>query len=173
MLVVIILVVWIIYSAMVVVYLNILTRKYLVPINRDNLIGDKKLKTYDELINLYKDRDSINALVLSGGGVRGLAPLYSLIELENITRKKTGELFDFIAGTSTGAISAAVFAVGDKNGEYKYSARELEKSYYKNIFRMFKSTVIHNLLTMFGIFAPKYLPEGKMEVLHEYFGDDK
>lgn len=171
MLVVAILMIWIIYSIIVVIYLNLLTRKYLVPVNRDDLIGDKVLKSHQDMMNEYRNRESINVLVLSGGGVRGLAPLYSLIALETITGKKTGELFDFIAGTSVGAISAAVFAVGDDKGAYKYSARELEKSYYNNIYRMFRSTRIHKILTLFGIFAPKYLPENKMEVLHEYFGD--
>lgn len=171
MLIVIILMTWIIYSILVVIYLNLLARKYLIPIKRDEIVGEKKLKSHQEMIDEYSKRDAINVLVLSGGGVRGLAPLYSLIALESITGKKTGELFDFIAGTSVGAISAAVFAVGDDNGGYKFSARALEKSYYNNIYRMFRSTVLHKLLTLFGIFAPRYLPENKMEVLHEYFAD--
>lgn len=171
MLMVLILIGWIVYSIIVVIYLNILTRKYLVPVKRDDLILQKKLKNYHEVVEHYKDQTNINVLILSGGGVRGLAPLYSLIELENLTGKKIGELFDFIAGTSVGAISAAVFAMDDGHGNYKYDAHLLEKSYSQNIFRMFKATFWHNLLTMFGIFAPKYLPDGKMKVLHEYFGD--
>lgn len=171
MLMVLILISWIIYSIVVVIYLNILTRKYLVPVKRDELIGDAKLKSYSEVVEHYKNQDEINVLVLSGGGVRGLAPLYSLIELENLTNSKTGELFDFIAGTSVGAISAAVFAVDDGHGGYKYAAKDLENSYSENIIRMFKTTFIHSLLTLFGVFAPRYLPDSKMEVLHEYFGD--
>ncbi|MCX7736038.1 MAG: patatin-like phospholipase family protein [Candidatus Kapabacteria bacterium] len=54
------------------------------------------------------------ALVLSGGGARGLAQIGALKELE-----KAGIKFDYIVGTSIGAIIGALYASG-------YTASELE-----------------------------------------------
>jgi patatin-like phospholipase/acyl hydrolase len=54
-------------------------------------------------------------LALDGGGIRGIITLEILIEIERVLAEATGEgknfrlcnFFDYIAGTSTGAIIAA------------------------------------------------------------------
>lgn len=51
-------------------------------------------------------------LSIDGGGVRGVIPAVLLAKLESITGKPTRESFDFVAGTSTGAILAAGVAAG-------------------------------------------------------------
>ena len=51
-------------------------------------------------------------LSLSGGGMRGLISLALLAELERQSGRPIYEMVDMIAGTSTGAIMAAGFAVG-------------------------------------------------------------
>jgi hypothetical protein len=51
-------------------------------------------------------------LSIDGGGVRGIIPLACLVRLEAQTGKSSRELFDFVAGTSTGAIIAAGIALG-------------------------------------------------------------
>jgi hypothetical protein len=51
-------------------------------------------------------------LSIDGGGVRGIIPLACLVRLESKEAKPSREIFDFIAGTSTGAIIAAGIAVG-------------------------------------------------------------
>lgn len=162
---------WLFYSVSVIIYLNYLTRKYLFSEEREGLIGDKKLKTHQQLIEQYKDVDEINILILTGGGIRGVIPLEILSYIEEKTGKKTGELFDFMAGSSTGAISVATFAVGDGNGGYKFSAKYLLDHYYQHLRRIFSSPWYHQFLTMFGLFAPRFLPDNKIKVLEEYFGD--
>lgn len=51
-------------------------------------------------------------LSIDGGGVRGIIPLSCLVQLEAHEGKTCREMFDMIAGTSTGAIIAAGVAIG-------------------------------------------------------------
>lgn len=61
-------------------------------------------------------------LALDGGGIRGMMTVEVLAEIENLLRQKLGrgddfvlaDYFDFVAGTSTGAIIAACISVGMK-----------------------------------------------------------
>ena len=48
----------------------------------------------------------MNVLAVDGGGIRGVIPGLVLAALEERTGKQTAELFDLIAGTSTGGIIA-------------------------------------------------------------------
>jgi predicted acylesterase/phospholipase RssA len=50
----------------------------------------------------------LRVLAIDGGGVRGIIPLRVLAELERCTGRRTAELFDVIAGTSTGGIVALI-----------------------------------------------------------------
>lgn len=50
-------------------------------------------------------------LSIDGGGMRGIIPLTMLVHLEQITGKPAYEMFDMVAGTSTGAIIAAGLAL--------------------------------------------------------------
>jgi predicted acylesterase/phospholipase RssA len=51
-------------------------------------------------------------LSIDGGGVRGIVPATVLARLEAVTGRPTRETFDFVAGTSTGAVLAAGIAAG-------------------------------------------------------------
>lgn len=51
-------------------------------------------------------------LTIDGGGVRGIIPATLLASLEAVTGRPTREAFDFLAGTSTGAVIAAGLAAG-------------------------------------------------------------
>lgn len=61
-------------------------------------------------------------LALDGGGIRGMITVEVLAEIENLLRQKLGrgddfvlaDYFDFVAGTSTGAIIAACISIGMK-----------------------------------------------------------
>ena len=61
-------------------------------------------------------------LTLDGGGIRGMMSVEVLAEIENQLRQKLGcgddfvlaDYFDFVAGTSTGAIIAACISIGMK-----------------------------------------------------------
>jgi hypothetical protein len=51
-------------------------------------------------------------LSIDGGGVRGIIPLACLARLERLRAAPCREMFDMIAGTSTGAVIAAGLALG-------------------------------------------------------------
>jgi hypothetical protein len=162
---------WIIYSICVVIYLRKISKRFLTAFDRSSTIGNRTLKDSNQLRKQYQNSESINVLVLTGGGIRGLAPLVVLSYLEKITKKNTGELFDIIAGTSIGAICATYFATTDKNGAYTSSAKKLMRSFIEDGKKIFYSPWYHKILTGFGIFAPVMFPTGKRQVLKKYFGN--
>lgn len=51
-------------------------------------------------------------LAVDGGGVRGIIPALLLERLEHVTGRPARETFDFVAGTSTGAVIAGALAAG-------------------------------------------------------------
>jgi hypothetical protein len=71
---------------------------------------------WGSLLDRYKDERPRRMLSLDGGGIRGLITLGILQKIEKMIEEKTGlamcEYFDYIGGTSTGAIIAACLARG-------------------------------------------------------------
>ena len=56
--------------------------------------------------------DRRRILAIDGGGVRGIIPALALEALEAATGRPARESFDFLAGTSTGAVIAGAVAAG-------------------------------------------------------------
>jgi uncharacterized protein len=69
-----------------------------------------------------KNRKTI--LSIDGGGMRGIIPLAMLIYLEQKLNRPAYEIFDMVAGTSTGAVIAAGLGLG-------YSAQEIMDIVYR------------------------------------------
>lgn len=65
-------------------------------------------------------------LSLSGGGVKGIAELVVLAEIEERTGKSISELFHIITGTSVGGLIAGLLTIPKESGSSipKYSAKE-------------------------------------------------
>src|SRR5260221_8011276 len=82
-------------------------------------------------------------LALDGGGIRGVLTLQVLIRMEELLRDESGQgkdfrlcnFFDYIGGTSTGAIIAAGLAIG-------MSAKELSDFYIATGPKMFEKAFI-------------------------------
>src|SRR5947207_15946106 len=51
-------------------------------------------------------------LSIDGGGIRGIIPASTLMKLEEQLGKPVRDFFDFVAGTSTGALIASAVAAG-------------------------------------------------------------
>lgn len=108
-------------------------------------------------------------LSLDGGGVRGLVTATWLAALENATGRPAREMFDLIAGSSTGAILAAAVANGRP-------AAEVARLYVEEapaIFPQRLSRWWDRFLRTFrqGLSAPRYSGEGLDRVLRREFGE--
>jgi uncharacterized protein len=96
---------------------------------------------WGRLLTRYMDDRPRKMLAIDGGGIRGLISLGILKQLERMLARNQGsgagfrlcDYFDYVAGTSTGAIIAAGLAIGMSVDEliefYRASGREMfEKS---------------------------------------------
>jgi len=110
---------------------------------------------------------SIKVLTIDGGGIRGIIPAIILAEIQKRITLELFQVFDLIAGTSTGGIIA--LGIGTKcNGGRPYSPAELLDLYVKNGPAIFKK----NLLTPERqVVLPKYSPDALESVLEQFFKD--
>ena len=101
------------------------------------------MSLWGHLENRYANEHPRKILALDGGGIRGVLTLQVLIRMEELLREKSGQgddfrlcnFFDYIGGTSTGAIIAAGLAIG-------MSAQELSDFYMKTGPAMFDKSFI-------------------------------
>lgn len=122
-------------------------------------------------------------LSIDGGGIRGIIPAIILAELENRLGKPIAELFDLIAGTSTGGVLAVGLTkpdssnpVGDSLPEAnrsQYEAKELVKMYREKGDRIFYEPLHERFTKTDDLLRPKYLSVGRDEILEEYLGNVK
>jgi patatin-like phospholipase/acyl hydrolase len=90
----------------------------------ENIKGDTI--THD---NTSESIKSNRILSLSGGGVKGIAELVVLAEIEERTGKSISELFPIITGTSVGGLIGALLTIPKEQGSNiaKYSAKDALK----------------------------------------------
>ncbi len=60
--------------------------------------------------------DVVKILAIDGGGIRGIIPATVLAEIERRTGARIADLFDLVAGTSTGGILALGLVKPDSSG---------------------------------------------------------
>ncbi len=99
-------------------------------------------------------------LALDGGGVRGVLSLGFLIQIESILRKRyhdetfvLSRYFDFIGGTSTGAIIATLLSRGASVDQVIQLYQKLAKDIFRKrfwrkglLFTKFKEQALNNVL---------------------------
>lgn len=107
-------------------------------------------------------------LSIDGGGIRGLIPATVLAAIEQRTGKPIAELFDVIAGTSTGGILACGLAAPGDGGRPRFSAAQLVEMYVNEGHRIFPKSPFQNVTSLFH---EKYAASGIEAVLHQYVGD--
>ncbi len=116
-------------------------------------------------------RKLIRVLSLDGGGIRGLIPALMLAALEEKTGKPVAQLFDLIAGTSTGGILALGLTLAGAEGRPRYTAAQLAKLYLEEGSTIFSRSLWRRVTSVDGLIDEHYSSEGIERVLARYFGD--
>src|SRR3981189_2060354 len=110
---------------------------------------------------------SIKVLAIDGGGIRGIIPATILSEIQRRLNVDLYQVFDLIAGTSTGGIIALGIGTKCKNNG-PYSPSELVDLYVQSGPEIFKK----NFLTRGRqIVLPKYSPNALQAALVQFFHD--
>jgi predicted acylesterase/phospholipase RssA len=112
--------------------------------------------------------DSIKILTIDGGGVRGIIPAVVLGEIERRTGQHPSELFDVIAGTSTGSLLAMSMAVPGKDGLPRYQATASADAYEEFAPKIFPR---ERWLQIRGLVHEKYSATGLERALQEFLGE--
>lgn len=86
----------------------------------------------------------IKFLTIDGGGVRGIIPLTILAEIEKKHKISINNTFDYMSGSSTGALIVGMLRMG-------VSAQEVLDIYMTQIPKIFEKKFLR-----WGIFRPKY-----------------
>ena len=112
---------------------------------------------------------TVRILSIDGGGIRGLIPALVLAELERQSGQPAHNLFDLVAGTSTGAIIAAALTRPNPK-----PASEIASLYMASGPNIFARTPLSPLAYLRSAIAgPKYDAEPLEQVLRDFFGATK
>lgn len=123
-------------------------------------MADKKQASWGHHEQRYGQPRPRKLLALDGGGIRGVLTLQVLIRMEELLAEKSGQgddfrlcnFFDYIGGTSTGAIIAAGLAIGKSARWLSEFYKEVgpamfEKSFlFKRLKNLYKSEPLTNKL---------------------------
>lgn len=112
-------------------------------------------------------RAAMRLLSIDGGGIRGIIPALVLCEVERRTGRRTHELFDMLAGTSTGGILACALTHPDD----PLPAERLVDLYVDEGPRIFHRSLIKRLFSAGGLVDERYEDDGLLAALRRYLGD--
>ena len=104
-------------------------------------------------------------LAIDGGGIRGLIPALVLAELERRARRQAYELFDLIAGTSTGGILACALCAPDP-----LPAEQLVAIYEVEGPQIFDRSVWQRIRSAEGLLDEKYDAVALDRALERFLG---
>ena len=107
----------------------------------------------------------MRVLAIDGGGIRGLIPAVVLTELERRAGRRTFELFDLIAGTSTGGILACALCAPDS-----LPASELVKLYEEEGPHIFDRSLFQRIRSAEGLLDEKYDDAALDRALERFLG---
>ncbi|WCR55967.1 patatin-like phospholipase family protein [Rickettsia asembonensis] len=111
-------------------------------------------------------------LSLSGGGVKGIAELVVLAEIEERTGKSISELFPIITGTSVGGLVAGLLTIPREQGskEPKYSAKEALEIFKNAAPKIFEKRWYRGIKQ---VFQHKYSSKALQDVLEKELGNNR
>lgn len=116
-------------------------------------------------------RERATILAIDGGGIRGIVPAMVLAEIEARTGRRVCELFDLVAGTSTGGILALGLTVPGEGGAPRWRATDLVDLYEREGPRIFSASLLREIETVGGVLDERY-PAGPLDqALARYLGE--
>jgi uncharacterized protein len=105
-------------------------------------------------------------LAIDGGGIRGLIPALVLTELERRAGRRVFEMFDLIAGTSTGGILACALCAPDP-----LPASEVVKLYEEQGPDIFSRSLFQRIRSADGLLDEKYDDAALDRALERFLSD--
>lgn len=113
----------------------------------------------------------IRILAIDGGGIRGIIPAIILAEIEHRSGQPTIDLFDLVAGSSTGGLLVMGLATPDEQGNPRYTAEELARLYEVDGPTIFSRSMWRAMTAVNNLTGVKYPSDGIDSVLDRCFGD--
>ncbi|GAB2889087.1 patatin-like phospholipase family protein [Microbulbifer echini] len=125
-------------------------------------------------LDYLKEKDTIRILIIDGGGVRGLIPLYVLKYIEKKLKKPITEVFDVYSGVSSGAIIASGINIPEDFIPEQYRGHSSATEYLIQLYKeesdyLFSSPWYHDILTGWGLFSPSFMGERLHEVMEKHY----
>jgi patatin-like phospholipase/acyl hydrolase len=114
-----------------------------------------------------RDRQ-LRILSIDGGGIRGIIAAKVLARIEQLTKSKIADLFDVIAGTSTGGILALGLTCPGDDKKPKHTAQDLLDLYVNRGAAIFTKPLMP---AAEKIFWPEYSPVHLEKALADYLGE--
>jgi patatin-like phospholipase/acyl hydrolase len=107
----------------------------------------------------------VRILSIDGGGIRGIIPALVLAEVEARTSRRVAELFDLVAGTSTGGILACALTIPRAR-----PAADLVELYRTEGPRIFRRSLWQRMQSADGLLDEKHDDAGLRSALADYLG---
>jgi patatin-like phospholipase/acyl hydrolase len=122
----------------------------------------------------------VRILSIDGGGIRGILPGIVLTRIESKLQKKTGnndirlaDMFDFMAGTSTGGILTLAYLMPGANGHSKFTAQQAVDLYLDRGDEIFDISRWQKIKSLGGLTDERYDATELEEALEDNFGDTR
>jgi patatin-like phospholipase/acyl hydrolase len=115
----------------------------------------------------------MKVLSIDGGGIRGVIPALVLAEIERRTGRPTAEMFDLIAGTSTGGILACALTRPGEDGKPAHSAEELADLYLAEGPKIFDASLLKQVSSLGGLVDERYDDKALNAALATYLGETR
>src|SRR5688500_15860256 len=113
-------------------------------------------------------------LSIDGGGIRGVIPCLILQYIEEATGRPISDLFNLIAGTSTGGIISVGLTKAEANQQNSFSAEQMLELYVKFGKDIFSDRP-RDILSWVSakLFGKPYDSQDMEQLLERYFGEVK
>jgi len=113
----------------------------------------------------------VKILSIDGGGIRGIIPAVVLAEIEKRSGRPIAELFDVVAGTSTGGILACALACPGTDGRPRHDAASLLDLYVDDGPKIFHRSLVKRITSVDGYVDELYDNSALRTSLVEHLGE--